>query len=45
VGGDALTFLAGFMRVRFDLFLVLTAIGKGTRYAIVLGLVAGLGAL
>jgi len=33
--GDALTFIAGVMRVRFELFFVLTAIGKGTRYAVV----------
>lgn len=39
VGGDALTFVAGMMRVRFDVFLLLTAIGKGTRYAILLFLV------
>jgi len=45
VGGDALTFIAGFMRVRFDLFFLLTGLGKGVRYAIVLGLVEGLGAL
>jgi membrane protein YqaA with SNARE-associated domain len=45
VGGDALTFVAGFMRVRFDLFLLLTGLGKGVRYAIVLGLVTGLGSL
>ena len=45
VGGDALTFIAGFMRVRFDLVLLLTALGKGARYAIVLGLVEGLGAV
>lgn len=38
VGGDALTFIAGMMRVRFALFLALTAIGKATRYAILLGL-------
>lgn len=38
IGGDALTFIAGMMRVRFDLFLVLTALGKGARYAILLGL-------
>jgi len=44
VGGDALTFVAGFMRVRFDLFLLLTAIGKGSRYAIVLGVVEMFGA-
>ncbi|MGB1139885.1 MAG: YqaA family protein [Halioglobus sp.] len=37
VGGDALTFVAGVMRVRFPLFFVLTAIGKGGRYAILLG--------
>ena len=39
VGGDALTFVAGVMRVRFTVFLVLTAAGKGARYAILLGLV------
>jgi len=44
VAGDALTFVAGFMRVRFDLFLVLTALGKGARYAILLALVEGVGA-
>jgi len=38
VGGDALTFIAGMMRVRFDLFIALTAIGKAARYAILLGL-------
>ena len=43
VGGDALTFIAGLMRVRLDLFLLLTAIGKGARYAIVLGLVEAFG--
>lgn len=43
VGGDALTFIAGIMRVRFDLFLLLTAIGKGARYAIVIALVEGVG--
>ncbi len=36
VGGDALTFIAGLMRVRFSLFLVLVAIGKGGRYAAIL---------
>lgn len=44
VAGDALTFVAGLMRVRFDLFLVLTALGKGARYAILLALVEGAGA-
>ncbi|GAB2788427.1 YqaA family protein [Halomonas shantousis] len=36
VGGDALTFIAGLMRVSFPLFFVLTAIGKGARYAVIL---------
>ena len=44
VAGDALTFVAGLMRVRFDLFLVLTALGKGAKYAILLALVEGVGA-
>lgn len=39
VGGDALTFVAGMMRVRFSIFIVLTAIGKSTRYAILLVIV------
>ncbi len=38
VGGDALTFIAGIMRVNFLVFVSLTAIGKATRYAILLGL-------
>ena len=38
VGGDALTFIAGMMRVPFWLFFILTAIGKTARYAILLGL-------
>ncbi len=36
VGGDALTFIAGLMRVRFWLFFALTFIGKAVRYAVVL---------
>lgn len=32
VGGDALTFIAGVMRVPFALFFILTAIGKAARY-------------
>lgn len=36
IGGDALTFVAGLMRVRFWQFLVLVAIGKAARYAAVL---------
>jgi membrane protein YqaA with SNARE-associated domain len=39
VGGDALTFIAGIMRVRFSVFLLLTGIGKGARYAILMGLI------
>lgn len=35
IGGDALTFIAGMMRVRFAVFFVLTAIGKGLRYAVI----------
>ena len=42
IGGDALTFIAGVMRVRFDLFFVLTAIGKGVRYAVLLVIFYGL---
>ena len=38
VGGDALTFIAGVMRVRFIIFFVLTAIGKSARYAVLLGI-------
>ena len=45
IGGDALTVIAGLMRVRFDVFLILTALGKGGRYAILLGLIEGLGAI
>jgi membrane protein YqaA with SNARE-associated domain len=40
VGGDALTFIAGLMRAPFWLFLLLTALGKGGRYAVVLLLYA-----
>jgi membrane protein YqaA with SNARE-associated domain len=36
VGGDALTFIAGIMRINFALFFVLTAIGKGARYAVLI---------
>jgi membrane protein YqaA with SNARE-associated domain len=45
VVGDAITFIAGMMRVRFDVFLMLTAIGKGMRYAMLFGLVEGIGFL
>jgi membrane protein YqaA with SNARE-associated domain len=36
--GDALTLTAGFLKVKFSLFLVLTAIGKGARYAFVIAI-------
>ena len=36
--GDGLTLIAGLLRVRFGQFLVLTAIGKGARYAVMLGI-------
>jgi membrane protein YqaA with SNARE-associated domain len=45
VGGDALTFVAGIMRVRFVWFLFLTGVGKGARYAILLGLIEGFGGM
>ncbi len=41
VGGDALTFIAGLMRVRFDVFFVLTALGKGGRYAVLIYVIEG----
>ncbi len=45
IGGDALTFIAGVMRVPFPVFLILTGIGKGARYAILLGLLGAAGVL
>ncbi|MDX1513206.1 MAG: YqaA family protein [Gammaproteobacteria bacterium] len=36
IGGDALTFVAGVMRVRFIVFFCLTATGKGARYAVLI---------
>ncbi|HSH41286.1 MAG TPA: YqaA family protein [Arenicellales bacterium] len=42
VGGDALTFIAGVMRVPLGIFLVLTAFGKGARYAVVIALTLGM---
>jgi membrane protein YqaA with SNARE-associated domain len=42
LGGDALTLIAGLLRVRFDIFLILVAIGTGARYAAV---IAGVDAL
>ncbi len=41
VGGDALTVVAGIMRVRLDVFVVLVGIGKGVRYVLVVGLLDG----
>lgn len=38
-GGDALTFVAGLMRVRLAPFVLLVGLGKGARYAVVLLLV------
>jgi membrane protein YqaA with SNARE-associated domain len=35
VGGDALTFIAGVMRIRFWVFLLLVGIGKSSRYLFV----------
>jgi membrane protein YqaA with SNARE-associated domain len=43
IGGDALTFIAGIMRVNFFLFFILTGIGKGLRYAFLLGAMDVLG--
>ncbi len=43
IGGDALTFVAGVMRVRFAIFITLTGFGKGARYAVLLGLVTWIG--
>ena len=39
VGGDALTFVAGLMRVNFWVFLALVAAGKAARYAALVGIV------
>lgn len=39
IGGDPLTFIGGIMRVPWLNFVVLVAIGKGVRYAVVLWLV------
>lgn len=39
VGGDPLTFVAGIMRVRLSVFIVLVAAGKTARYAAVIWLV------
>ena len=41
IGGDALTFVAGVMRVRWYIFLPLVALGKAARYAAVIALYNG----
>ena len=41
IGGDALTVVAGIMRVRLDVFVALVGIGKGLRYVVVVGLLDG----
>lgn len=45
VGGDALTFIAGIMRVRWWVLLLLCGIGKGARYAVVIWLTDATGHL
>jgi len=45
VVGDPLTVVAGIMRFRFGLFLLLTTIGKGARYAVLYLIYRGLFAL
>jgi membrane protein YqaA with SNARE-associated domain len=39
--GDPLTLLAGVMKVRLSVFILLVVIAKGVRYAVLLGLVNG----
>jgi len=41
VGGDALTFIGGVMRVPLGTFVVLTGLGKGVRYAVVIAMSLG----
>ncbi|MDH5188239.1 MAG: DedA family protein [Rhodospirillaceae bacterium] len=36
--GDPITFAAGFLRVRFSVFIVLVALAKSARYAVVIAL-------
>ena len=43
VGGDALTFVAGLMKVRLSVFLILVGIGKGGRYAALIWLTDSVG--
>jgi membrane protein YqaA with SNARE-associated domain len=41
-GGDPLTFVAGVLRVRFGVFLILVGVGKALRYVVVLAAAAAL---
>jgi membrane protein YqaA with SNARE-associated domain len=45
IGGDAITFIAGVMRVNLGIFLLLTFIGKSLRYLILVGATLELGLL
>ncbi len=36
VGGDALTFIAGIMKVNLGIFLILVGLGKSLRYAVII---------
>lgn len=45
IGGDALTFIAGVMKVRMDVFLLLVGLGKFLRYLVVAGLADQIAAL
>ena len=45
VVGDPLTVVGGIFRVRFSLFVLLVTLGKGLRYAMVLVMALGFGAL
>lgn len=40
--GDPLTLLAGVMKIRLSVFIILVVIAKGARYALLLGVVNGL---
>jgi membrane protein YqaA with SNARE-associated domain len=42
IGGDALTFIAGLMRVPLHWFLLLTLLAKGGRYAVLMWLTLGI---
>jgi membrane protein YqaA with SNARE-associated domain len=38
VGGDALTFIAGIMKVNLGIFVILVGFGKSLRYAVIIAL-------